>query len=32
MRVNQRFDLKDAAKAHQALESRQTTGATLLIP
>ena len=32
MRVNQRYDLKDAAKAHQALESRQTTGATLLIP
>ncbi len=32
MRVNQRFDLQDAASAHQALESRQTTGATLLIP
>ena len=32
MRVNQRFDLKDAAEAHRALETRQTTGATLLIP
>ncbi|MDA0261231.1 MAG: quinone oxidoreductase, partial [Proteobacteria bacterium] len=32
MRINQRYDLKDAAKAHLALESRQTTGASLLIP
>ena len=32
IRINQRYDLKDAAAAHKALESRQTTGATLLIP
>jgi NADPH2:quinone reductase len=30
--INQRFKLADAAKAHEALESRQTTGATILIP
>jgi len=30
--INQRFDLKDATAAHQALEGRQTTGSTLLIP
>ena len=30
--INQRFALKDAAKAHEALASKQTTGATLLIP
>jgi NADPH:quinone reductase len=30
--VNQRFPLKDAAKAHIALEARQTTGSTVLIP
>ncbi len=30
--INQRFDLKDAAAAHKALEGRQTTGSTLLIP
>ena len=30
--VNQRFALRDAAKAHQALEGRGTTGATILIP
>jgi NADPH:quinone reductase len=30
--VNQRFALKDAAKAQDALTSRQTTGATVLIP
>jgi NADPH2:quinone reductase len=30
--VNQRFKLADAAKAHEALHSRQTTGATILIP
>jgi NADPH:quinone reductase len=28
----QRFPLKDAAAAHRALESRATTGATILIP
>ncbi len=30
--VNQRFALADARKAHEALHSRQTTGATVLIP
>ncbi len=30
--VNQRFKLADAAKAHEALQSRETTGATVLIP
>ena len=30
--VHQRFKLADAAKAHQALESRKTTGATILMP
>lgn len=30
--INQRFALKDAAKAHDALTGRQTTGATVLIP
>jgi NADPH2:quinone reductase len=30
--VNQRFALKDAARAHDALTSKQTTGATILIP
>jgi len=30
--VNQRFALTDAAKAHQALESRSTTGCTVLLP
>ena len=30
--IGQRFALQDAAKAHQALESRQTTGSTLLLP
>lgn len=30
--VNQRFDLADAANAHRALESRATTGKTVLIP
>lgn len=29
--VNQTFALKDAAKAHDALESRSTTGSTVLI-
>ena len=28
----QKFSLKDAAEAHRALESRKTTGATILIP
>jgi NADPH2:quinone reductase len=30
--INQRFALKDAAKAHDALTGRQTTGATILTP
>jgi NADPH2:quinone reductase len=30
--ARQRFALKDAEAAHRALESRQTTGATVLIP
>jgi NADPH2:quinone reductase len=30
--INQRFALKDAAKAQEALAARQTTGATVLIP
>ncbi|MNP30083.1 Quinone oxidoreductase 1 [compost metagenome] len=30
--IKQRFALADAAKAHTALASRQTTGSTVLIP
>ncbi|MBV8977970.1 MAG: quinone oxidoreductase [Alphaproteobacteria bacterium] len=30
--VHQRFKLADAAKAHEALHSRRTTGATILMP
>jgi NADPH2:quinone reductase len=30
--INQRFPLERAAEAHRTLESRQTTGSTLLIP
>lgn len=30
--VNQTYPLSEAAEAHRALESRQTTGATVLIP
>jgi len=32
IRVNQTFPLKDAAAAHEALESRRTTGSTVLLP
>jgi NADPH2:quinone reductase len=32
IQVNQTFPLKDAAQAHIALEARQTTGSTVLIP
>jgi NADPH:quinone reductase len=32
IQINQRFKLADAAKAHEALHSRQTTGATVLLP
>lgn len=31
-RIGQRFDLSEAAEAHRALESRATTGSTILIP
>src|SRR5690606_796955 len=30
--VNQRFALRDVEQAHIALESRQTTGSTILLP
>jgi NADPH2:quinone reductase len=30
--INQRFALKDAGRAHEALTSKQTTGATILLP
>jgi NADPH:quinone reductase len=30
--INQRFPLRAAAEAHQALEGRRTTGSTLLLP
>jgi NADPH2:quinone reductase len=32
IRVNQSYPLKDAAEAHRALESRKTTGSTVLLP
>jgi NADPH2:quinone reductase len=32
MAINQEFALRDAAEAHRALESRRTTGATVLNP
>ncbi|HYZ34860.1 MAG TPA: quinone oxidoreductase [Crenalkalicoccus sp.] len=32
IRVNQTYPLKDAAEAHRALESRKTTGSTVLLP
>jgi NADPH:quinone reductase len=32
IRVNQTFPLSDAAAAHRALEARQTTGSTVLLP
>lgn len=32
IQVNQTFGLKDAAQAHAMLESRQTTGSTVLLP
>ena len=32
IQIHQRFKLVDAAKAHEALHSRATTGATILIP
>lgn len=32
IQVNQRYALRDAADAHRALQSRKTTGSTILIP
>ncbi|MGD9868493.1 MAG: zinc-binding dehydrogenase, partial [Hyphomicrobiales bacterium] len=32
LRVNQTFPLSEAVAAHRALEGRQTTGSTVLIP
>ena len=32
IQINQRFKLAEAARAHEALHSRQTTGATILTP
>lgn len=32
VRIGARFPLKDAAEAHRAIESRATTGSTLLLP
>ncbi len=32
VRINQRYALKDAAKAHADLEARRTTGTTILVP
>lgn len=32
IRINQRYRLADAAKAHEDLQARRTTGATVLIP
>ncbi len=32
IRVNQRFPLAEASAAHAALEARQTTGSTILVP
>jgi len=32
VRIGARFPLAEAAQAHRALESRATTGSTLLIP
>jgi NADPH:quinone reductase len=32
VRINQRYALRDAARAHRDLEGRKTTGSTLLVP
>ncbi len=32
IRINQHYALKDAAKAHEDLQARRTTGATVLLP
>jgi NADPH2:quinone reductase len=30
--INQKYPLKDAQQAHRDLESRKTTGSTILVP
>jgi NADPH2:quinone reductase len=30
--INQRYELAEAAQAHRDLESRRTTGATVILP
>ena len=30
--INQKYSLKDAAKAHKEMEGRDTTGSTILMP
>jgi NADPH2:quinone reductase len=30
--VNQKYSLKDAAKAHREMEGRDTTGSSILVP
>ena len=30
--IGQKFNLSDAAEAHRAMEARETTGSTILIP
>ncbi|ENS52300.1 hypothetical protein C005_02327 [Brucella melitensis BG2 (S27)] len=30
--INQTYTLKDACKAHEALEARKTTGTSILLP
>jgi NADPH:quinone reductase-like Zn-dependent oxidoreductase len=32
VRINQRYELADAARAHRDLESRKTTGASVIVP
>jgi NADPH2:quinone reductase len=32
VRINQRYALRDVARAHADLESRKTTGTTILVP
>jgi NADPH2:quinone reductase len=32
IRIGARFPLREAAEAHRAIESRATTGSTILIP
>ena len=32
VKVNQKYALKDAARAHRDLEARKTTGSTVLVP